>query len=347
MNMVQTTHASTETLKGLAIVTVLINHYLNMNVSGNCTGFANLIIGVFFILSGYGIYYSLDRMFSAGAFCKEAVIEYYFTRAIRIFPLFWVAYILETILSGNNISILTLIGLRGPGHYWFIPAILQCYLVAPFVYLLVKKGRMLAINVLVFAFVLLNFTLNSNFIYQHLGYYFKYVHLGWRNCFFLYVLLFSLSMLLPTYPNPLNKMSNSEKMLLFYYSISFVLIFMISSKYRVGLEYLFDFFVKSFVPLVLIAMSSIYFLYNRLEIRVFSWIGRISFSVFLFHMIFYKFVDSVFGFGFNSISELLIILVLYPFFFFGCKYVESFVSIISGSMKRNVVSYFSRIRNIQ
>ena len=38
----------TNTLKGIAIIAVLINHYLNMNVSTDSSGFANLLLARIF-----------------------------------------------------------------------------------------------------------------------------------------------------------------------------------------------------------------------------------------------------------------------------------------------------------
>jgi peptidoglycan/LPS O-acetylase OafA/YrhL len=101
----KTTYNSTDTLKGLAVISVLINHYLNMNMQGDCKGFANLIIAIFFIVSGYGIYCSLEHLVRNDKLTFKLVTTFYCTRIIRIFPLYWVAYITESVLFGQDISI--------------------------------------------------------------------------------------------------------------------------------------------------------------------------------------------------------------------------------------------------
>ncbi len=49
--------------RGFAIASIMINHYLNVYVKGDFSGFGNATITIFFILSGYGIYFSLERRF--------------------------------------------------------------------------------------------------------------------------------------------------------------------------------------------------------------------------------------------------------------------------------------------
>jgi peptidoglycan/LPS O-acetylase OafA/YrhL len=82
------TRKATETLKGLAIITVLINHYLNDNFSNNYGGFANTTISIFFLLSGYGIYSTLNKRFADNKFSWQALGSFYYDRLIRVFPLF-------------------------------------------------------------------------------------------------------------------------------------------------------------------------------------------------------------------------------------------------------------------
>jgi peptidoglycan/LPS O-acetylase OafA/YrhL len=93
------TRKATETLKGLAIFVVLINHYLNDNFSGNYGGFANITISIFFLLSGYGIYLTLDKRFADNKFSWQALGAFYYDRLIRIFPLFWLALVIQTLVT--------------------------------------------------------------------------------------------------------------------------------------------------------------------------------------------------------------------------------------------------------
>ena len=64
----------TNTLRGIGILVVLVNHYLTLNITGDNRGFAQLWIAVFFIVSGYGINYSLSRSsFKDGIFTFQKV----------------------------------------------------------------------------------------------------------------------------------------------------------------------------------------------------------------------------------------------------------------------------------
>ena len=77
---------TTNTLKGIAITSVLINHYLNNYVQGDSSGFANLWISVFFILSGYGLFHSFSQH-KIESFTKKNLKTFYINRFLRIFPL--------------------------------------------------------------------------------------------------------------------------------------------------------------------------------------------------------------------------------------------------------------------
>ena len=93
------TFESTNTLKGIAITAVLINHYLNRNLSGDYFGFATQWLSLFFMLSGYGIYLSLEKFsIENGKLTIKNILSFYFLRIVRIFPLFIMAYILQQIL---------------------------------------------------------------------------------------------------------------------------------------------------------------------------------------------------------------------------------------------------------
>ena len=127
---------TTDTLKGLSILVVLVNHYLNLNTVVDSGGFGNAWIAVFFFLSGYGIFHSLDRYKQLSS---REVISFYYRRISRIFPLLWIAWLLEFIVRGGNLSFFILTGIHATGHYWFVPAILHCYLTAPLISIILKQ----------------------------------------------------------------------------------------------------------------------------------------------------------------------------------------------------------------
>ena len=97
----------TDYLKGVAILTVVLNHFLNEYATHSMGGYANGMMSIFFILSGYGVFFSLSRdrehyslKHMLGAFWKR--------RILRIFPLFWIYYLLH---NGFNINVMPFLGL--------------------------------------------------------------------------------------------------------------------------------------------------------------------------------------------------------------------------------------------
>ena len=49
---------ASDILKGISILSVLINHYLKHYTEFGVGGFANVVVSIFFVLSGYGIFTS-------------------------------------------------------------------------------------------------------------------------------------------------------------------------------------------------------------------------------------------------------------------------------------------------
>jgi peptidoglycan/LPS O-acetylase OafA/YrhL len=140
--------------KGIAILSVLVAHYglyfAYDFYHGRIDGYANGIISIFFVAAGFAIYHSLEKRAGTGAIGPRKLARFYFDRAMRILPLYWIALIITPFYypefaSLQHFSLKTLavfIGfpfIRAPGVFWFITAILQCYLVAPFMYLALKR----------------------------------------------------------------------------------------------------------------------------------------------------------------------------------------------------------------
>ena len=121
-------------LRGFAVACVAVNHYLNTYVGDDYAGFANAIIAVFFVLSGYAIYGSLHRRLGAPGSTTRAVLGFYRDRALRIYPLYLAALVLHSYVYGQPCGVSAYLGWRSPVHFWFVNAILHCYLVSPILY---------------------------------------------------------------------------------------------------------------------------------------------------------------------------------------------------------------------
>jgi peptidoglycan/LPS O-acetylase OafA/YrhL len=324
----------TNTLKGITIIIVLFNHYLNMNVAGNTSGFANLWIVVFLVLSGYGIQLSLSRSSNREKKLNHLkYIKFYYLRAIRIFPLYLAAYLTECLLFQKHISPLAILGISAPGHYWFIPAILQCYLIAPLIHIIMKKQRLLLLLILISSFLLVNVYLNSNYAPGPLISLLKKIHLDWRGIFFLYLLIFSLSMFIPKIESGWNEISKDEKIFYYYFLIFVILASMILVKYNIAMPAISTFITVTLYPMLIIIISSIYCIINRINIPVVSFIGSISYSIYLFHITFYLSISKYLGLRKDSLLELCLIFILFPLFIYVCKKIEMLSYFMVRSLK--------------
>jgi peptidoglycan/LPS O-acetylase OafA/YrhL len=115
--------------------------------------YASEIVSIFFVLAGYGAWFSFTRIMRRREGRRPGTREvagYYWKRALRIYPLYWlalftVAFILPEYAELHRLSLHTAAvylgypGVVAPGVYWFIPALIQCYLLAPVFYLTLAK----------------------------------------------------------------------------------------------------------------------------------------------------------------------------------------------------------------
>ena len=327
------TFGSTNSLRGLAICAVLINHFLNLNVYGNYLRFASLFVSLFFIVSGYGIYFSLDRSGIANKLRFKNLLYFYFNRLIRIYPLFLIAYLIQCLIFGTPIVSWTLRGIHAPGHFWFIPAIMQCYLLAPLLFILIKKYRFLSLNIIVITFIAANLLLNSGILPSEIGKELRFMHLHWRDVYFLYLLLFALSMFLPHCLNSWDEIPSYEKKYYFILLLAIVLTMMIVFKYQDNTYYLYALFMKTICPLVILCAAAVYLLSNRLRFPLLEWIGKASYPIYLFHIVMYKSIDGISGLGRNSLMEGLIVIVTIPLFFYLCTFIDKWNNKITDTIK--------------
>ncbi len=177
-------HASsrhiTAYLKGIAITGVVIGHTLAYYVPGAwriTQGYENGMVAIFFVLSGYGIFHSLQRRASINGDLRRGLPGFYASRAWRIYPLFWFTLIVSPFFlhqfSDWHVFSFGLIAKyfgfttflwsypRYDDFTWFIHALLPCYLLSPVMFLLLRRiglKKYLALNlVLIACFAALSF----------------------------------------------------------------------------------------------------------------------------------------------------------------------------------------------
>ncbi len=334
--------ATTNALKGIAISAVLIDHYLDLNIrtastgfanvwtsvffflSGDLnirtasTGFANVWISVFFFLSGYSLFHSLDSRKLSNA---KDLLLFYYQRIVRIFPLLWLAWIIQVIAIGDKLSPWTLLGIHASQHYWFIPALLQCYLVSPFIYFGLKKKW------IIFLFSFLAMLALVNFLgYQAPRVIIRraiFFHVGWRGMYFFHIMVFMFGMLFPLIISPSRKRNPGLVPIFLLWLLTFlitvfIIALRISSESNSIAKLSFN-----LAPLFLITFLCAYALYYSLTIRLLEYLGAISYSIYLFHVSYYKSINSIGAFSSNSANQLIAALVIFPIFIILCGQLEN------------------------
>lgn len=139
---------TTTYLKGIVISMVLVTHYFQnfgTDYFGWVRGYAYGAVSIFFVLAGYGAFHSAKKHFDNNDGFWWNAAKYYLDRALRIFPLYWAALLVTPypeILKPGWQTVGIFLGapfLQAPGVFWFVPAIIQCYLLAPVLYLALRK----------------------------------------------------------------------------------------------------------------------------------------------------------------------------------------------------------------
>ena len=162
MDIIEISNNKTK-LMGLSAILIMAFHL-------NLISIGNIGVDIFLLLSAMGCYFSLSK--------SSNIIKFYKKRALRILPSFILIsgslYIAHILFSQHDISIITYLGLGvlfGDLTFWFIPLIITCYILAPFIFKLVHyKYALVTILLLSTIFFILSVTLN--FIFSRLPIFF-------------------------------------------------------------------------------------------------------------------------------------------------------------------------------
>lgn len=127
---------TTAALRGIAILIVLLSHFLtNFIVSHDSFGHAgNAAVALFFIASGYGNAWSLQKRHAG---CNFSLREFYRDRFFRLYPLYWLALGCIWASTKTAPDLWALLAVKAP--YWFVSAIIQCAVVAPLLYNILRR----------------------------------------------------------------------------------------------------------------------------------------------------------------------------------------------------------------
>ena len=173
------------------------------------------VVSLFFILSGFGIYQSLEKKhFTSGNLNYKSVTRFFVGRLVKLFPMYWFAIVVYHLYDPAGypfhtslrqfFSTIALVPLEpAPQFLWFMTAILQCYLWAPFLFLIQRKAglRWFLCGISgVVALVLIFWRIFANTYYDPNLHAFLY-----QNFLMAHVIIFALGMsiaqLITVYPN--------------------------------------------------------------------------------------------------------------------------------------------------
>ena len=130
-----------EVLKGIAIVIFMFYHFRVLAMGDPAEGgsYGRAAVGLFFLISGFGLNHSLARRLGTGQPLVSALLIFWRDRAVRVYPQYWMAAALTFLVYGLAYAWWQWLGVDSP--YWFISQVLQCYLAAPLLYAVSRSGR--------------------------------------------------------------------------------------------------------------------------------------------------------------------------------------------------------------
>lgn len=338
-------------LRGVAIFVVVVSHFFYLYdlefYEQWVNNYANAFVAVFFVVAGFGAYYSLEKRFGSHEEKNNRVIlKYFWDRATYIYPIYWISlaatYLLDKeFFFEHKLDLIRNIGMiiAAPvslSPYWFVVAIVQCYLFAPLLYLVFRWLRLkyvIALNALMLFIVLL-----FSFHYLHivnlaahlLSYEYAdpsepYVLLD-RGIFLGNVLLFSLGMMMPPLISRFGARFN--KRTFYYVSLMLLIGFSVFLRYdarvfhRAILESELVYYLLVFAFCLFALTASPALPLRKLFVRF----GKLSYSIYLLHWVFFVLLVNVGLFRAKNPYSILITVATFPFFVLFCTFLEKQVA---------------------
>ena len=305
----------TSSLKGLAIMSVILGHFSHAHLPRDAVEFlGNHFVSFFFVLSGLGLFYSLDRMDKT----KTALARYYYKRFVRIYPLYWLFYLSNLFLLEEGhfrIVDFLLLHYSKPTSVWFLHALIPCYVFSPILYWIAKKKN------LFFHVAIVAFFICANFVLPELG-----VPSGrcwtYRSIYFGNFILFYAGMLFARFPVSITETTSSKIAAVLFVLMLFVFI-ETSGMSLLGMN------TDHLVFSVLIYAASLafvfFFIHGRDLPRAFSFLGLIgiyTFGLYLFEGAYNIVLTKTGVISGRNWVNLGVWLAIFPVFFLGTGFLE-------------------------
>lgn len=307
-------------LKGLAILSVIINHFLNIYITDHFQGLANGFIAIFFVLSGYGLYCSQSRDAQGS---RSQLSDYYLKRILRIYPLYW-ASLIFTAWSRNDWQIMSSFLLPDSSIqiiYWFLNALIQCYLVAPLFFLLARR-----LNPPIFLLVNLAALFIINGLLHVSGFESGFLVLKYRFVGAGHLFLFSMGILIAKLRANQLLIQSSPRAVTIFSFLFFLSMMVVSRKPYIYGKYPGVLF--SLLFLFSVALFCFFTLQHKNEhqhlfpMKLFRLMGGYSFSLYLFHLDYFRvlYANGLFQTGLSY--GIIFVVMLFPLFFMICLILE-------------------------
>lgn len=310
------TRESGNILKGVAILCVLINHYLNLYTDLKSGGFANIIVSIFFLLSGYGIFYSIENN---GIFSKFSLGEFFVffrNRFIKIFPIFWIALCIQMLVVGHFFPPLMFFGYHAEGHYWFISSIIQCYLFTPFLVVLLRYRYFTFIAISGFM-LFVNFIIPQNHDIASIINFFHLSKAPYLGIDFLHTYIYFIGMCIRKFKldskaiNEKIKSDSKREYFIFIFLLFIYAIYSVLEKFFLPLPVLGN--------ITILISFSIYTLRSKIYsdnfiMKFLFFLGQASFPIYLFHMSYYFLLKKIWIFNEGYLFSMLLTVILLPAF---------------------------------
>ncbi len=330
------TRLQTDWLKGFAIITVVLGHFMARFIPNHYHAFGNHFIAFFFVLSGYGLSCSLGKIEKLSI---KSVIKFYIKRFTRIYPLFWTYYFVDILFDKSqhfNMFDFLLLQYTDPQKVWFLNALIPCYLLAPLFYRLFKNNKLLFLSIVVFMFFVSQPI--SEFISVPYVRCWTYRQLYWGNIF-----LFSIGMLIPF---AIKRFIKLNIYVCFIVGFALIVSFVETSKYSIltdGNDILFS---------IMFYITTISFVFTFLRndffpshIKFLSKIGKYTFSMYLFEGMYSTLLNKVGFISGYSFYNFIPWFIGYPVFIFSCAILEELfynkfsISTATRTVVSNFISY--------
>lgn len=276
-------NASISLIRMVAMLFIIICHIFQ-TYGNELAWWFNVGVQIFLIISGY-LYYSKDYDAESPLNIlkkqfKKILIPYYFWIIIVI--------LIYTFFSPTSLSIFSVINsffcsgtLVGQGHLWFIPYILFCYIITPYLYWIKNKIRdknllqTTLVWLVIFAIVLFISTLYKSYFRSEI-----------ITC---YILGYAIADLF----NRFNNIKLITTILIFFIAL-FLNVIKICLQYVYSIEYngiaaVFVYYFKSYSHVILglsIFLMLLYFCKGIKYYKILSYSDRYSYEIYLVHALF-------------------------------------------------------------